>query len=109
MPNLEEEAARVASEVLKSAQSNGTRPALLNQPSIPHEPAHEDKSAEVTITLEEPTPKMPQSTKGGPVNYFEDQTSNDHIRRSMSSATITQGLNDYQIDSPTDGEAEEGI
>lgn len=43
--------------------------------------------------------EQPKSKKGGgPVNYFEDQTSNDHIRRAVSSSTITQSLNDFHID-----------
>lgn len=63
--------------------------------------SHEGKSSQATITLQEPTPKLdqPKSKKeGGPVNYFEDQTSNDHIRRAVSSSTITQSLNDFHID-----------
>ena len=63
--------------------------------------SYEGKSSEVTITLQEPTPKMDESKSkkgGGPINYFEDQTSNDHIRRAVSSATITQSLNDFHID-----------
>lgn len=42
---------------------------------------------------------QPKSKKdGGPANYFEDQTSNDHIRRAVTSSTITQSLSHFHID-----------
>lgn len=71
--------------------------------------SYEGKSSEFTITLQEPTPKMdqPKSKKGGgPVNYFEDQTSNDHIRRAVSSSTISQSLNDFHIDGSSNRDEE---
>ena len=116
VPNLEEEADRVAAEVLKSAQSNVERPALVSRPSIwPRKSAQDSTGesqlspkgkSEVTITLQEPTPGMPMSKKGKKggeaVNYFEDQTSNDHIRRWTSSTTIRPGMNDYRFNG--DGE-----
>lgn len=63
--------------------------------------SYEGKSSEFTIALQEPTPKMDQPKSkmgGGTVHYFEDQTSNDHIRRAVSSSTITQNLTDFHID-----------
>lgn len=42
---------------------------------------------------------QPKTKKGGGiVNYFEDQTSNDHIRRAVSSSTINQSLSNFHID-----------
>lgn len=70
------------------------------------------KSSEVMITLQEPTPKMDQSKSqkgGGPANYFEDQTSNDHIRRAVSSSTITQSLNDFHIDGSSNRHESEDV
>ena len=50
---------------------------------------------------------QPKSKKGGgTVNYFEDQTSNDHIRRAVSSSTIAQSLNDFHIDGSSNHDEE---
>lgn len=43
------------------------------------------------------------------MNYFEDQTSNDHIRRVMSARKITQGMRDYSIDADGDETPTNGV
>ncbi len=100
MSHLQEDPIGVADDVLNNANKNITsRPMMVS-----HRPTN-DKTSEVTITLQQPTPKWPASKDEAPVHYFEDQTSNDHIAHSMSVATITPDVSKFNIGTKSGGEA----